>query len=121
MSEIAERYRCHAADFTEKIAAVPVDRWHDRTPCEEWDALELVRHVIDSQGNFEGLVGREMPPLPPVEDDPLAACTAARDVIQADLDDPERADVEFDGFMGRSTFEGADDQTQLLAFLGREV
>ncbi len=40
---------------------------------------------------------------------------AALDVVQADLDDPQRAAAEFDGYVGRTTFE----QQRLSAFLGR--
>jgi uncharacterized protein (TIGR03086 family) len=45
-----------------------------------------------------------------VDHDPLAAWTAARDKVQADLDDPERAATEFDGLSGRTTFAEAVDR-----------
>ncbi len=110
MSEIADRYRRLAAAFSEKVAAVPDDRWEARTPCEGWSARELVGHVVDTQGMFLGFVGRSLPDdRPSVDDDPLTAWTAARDVVQADLDDPERAGAEFEGLFGRQTFaEGVD-------------
>ena len=40
------------------------------------------------QGMFLGFVGRSLGDIPAVDDDPLGAWTAARDVVQADLDDP---------------------------------
>jgi uncharacterized protein (TIGR03086 family) len=105
MSEVADRYRRLSTDFAAKVAAVPPDAWADPTPCPDWTARDLVGHVVQTQGMFLGFVGREMPPIPSVDDDPLAAFNAARDVVQADLDDPERATAEFDGFFGRTTFE----------------
>jgi uncharacterized protein (TIGR03086 family) len=110
MTDIADRYRRNAAAFTEKVAAVPPDRWSDPSPCEGWDARDVVRHVVDTQGMFLGFVGRELGDIPSVDDDPLAAWEAARDAVQADLDDPDRAGVEFDGFTGRATFAEAVDR-----------
>ena len=111
MSEIADRYRRLAAAFTDKVAAVPAEGWDAPTPCDDWTARQLVGHVVDAQGMFLGFVGRSLPDdLPSVDDDPLAAWTAARDVVQGDLDDPERAAVEFDGMFGRQTFAQAVDR-----------
>ena len=110
MSEIAARYRRVAAGFTERVEAVPADRWSSASPCEGWDARDVVRHVVDAHGLFERMVDRALGELPSVDDDPRAAWAAARDVVQADLEDPEKAGVEYDGFFGRSTFEGAVDR-----------
>jgi uncharacterized protein (TIGR03086 family) len=38
------------------------------------------------------------------------AWAAARDIVQADLEDPERAGTEYEGFFGPSTFEGSVDR-----------
>jgi uncharacterized protein (TIGR03086 family) len=110
MTDTSDRFRRLAAAFTDTVAAVPDDRWASPSPCDEWTARDVVRHVVDTYGMFEGLVGRELGAGPSVDDDPLGAWTHARDVVQADLDDPERASVEFDGFAGRSTFEAAVDR-----------
>lgn len=110
MNEIAERYRRLSDRFAARIAAVPADRWGAQTPCTEWTALDLVRHVVETQGMFLRLVGRELPDLPDVADDPAAAWDGARATVQADLEDPERAGVEFDGMLGRSRFDDAVDR-----------
>ena len=110
MSEISDRYRRLAATFTEKVAAVPADRWSSPSPCEGWSAREVVGHVVQTQGMFLGFVGREIGPLPSVDEDPVAAWEAARDVVQADLDDPARASAGFDGVLGPSTFEATVDR-----------
>ncbi len=110
MTEISQRYARLADAFAAKIAAVPGDRWSAQSPCPDWTALDVVRHVVTTQGMFLGLVGRALGDIPSVDDDPLAAWTAARTIVQRDLEDPDRAGAEFDGAMGRMTFESAVDR-----------
>jgi len=107
MSDIADRYRRLSADLTGTIEGVPDDRWSSPTPCEGWDARQLARHLVESQGQFLGLVGIPPEPGPSVDDEPADAWVAARDQLQAALDDPATATREFDGFDGRSTLERA--------------
>jgi uncharacterized protein (TIGR03086 family) len=107
MSEVSERYRRLGDAFAAKIAAVPADKWDAKTPCGDWTARDLVEHVVNTQGMFLGFVGQQMGDLPPVADDPSAAWDAARSRMQRELDDPERAGAEFQGFQGPSTFEAA--------------
>ncbi len=114
MSEVAERYKRLSDAFAAKIAAVPPDTWANPSPCSEWTARDVVRHVVSTQGMFLGFVGREMGEIPSVDDDPAGAWDAARAKVQADLDDPERASQEFDGITGRSTFEAAVGRFQCM-------
>ena len=107
MSEISERYRRLGDAFAAKIAAVPPGKWDAKTPCGDWTARDLVGHVVGTQGMFLGFVGQEMGDLPSVEAEPSAAWDAARSRMQRELDDPERARAEFQGFQGPSTFEAA--------------
>ena len=110
MSEISERYARLAGAFGDKIAAVPDDRWSNPSPCPEWTARDVVGHAVETQGMFLGFVGRELGDIPAVADDPFGAWKAASAVVQRDLEDPERAATEFEGFSGRSTFEAAVDR-----------
>jgi uncharacterized protein (TIGR03086 family) len=105
MSEISERYRRLSDQFAARIRGVPADRWDAPTPCADWTARDLVRHVVDTQGMFLGFVDRKTGPLPDVAEDPAGAWDTARAAVQADLDDPVRAKAEYDGFLGRQTFE----------------
>ncbi len=107
---VAGRYFRLANAFAARIAAVPSDRWEDPSPCDEWTARGVVRHLVEVQGMFLGLVGRELGPVPPVTDDPAGAWRAASAVMQAELDNPNRAATEFDGFSGRSTLAEAVDR-----------
>jgi uncharacterized protein (TIGR03086 family) len=110
MTEISQRYARRGDAFAAKIAAVPDERWSAPTPCENWTARELVAHVVDSQGVFLGFVGGSVGDIPSVDDDPLGAWNGARAVVQQGLEDPEQAEAEFEGGMGKQTFEGAVDR-----------
>jgi uncharacterized protein (TIGR03086 family) len=92
------------------VGLVPDDRWASPSPCEDWTARDVVRHVVQTPGIFFGMIGAEYPEPPSVDDDPVGAVTFARDVMQRALDDPETATTEFDGFFGRTTFEQAVDR-----------
>ena len=106
----ADRYRELAGAFEAKIGAVRPDQWAAPTPCDGWTVRDLVRHVVDTQGLFEGMVGRELGAIPSVDDEPTAAFAAASTVVQGDLDDPARAEETFEGFFGTSTFAQAIDR-----------
>jgi uncharacterized protein (TIGR03086 family) len=110
MTEIADRYRRLSEAFAATVAGVPDDRWSSPSPCEDWTARDVVRHFIGAQGMFLGFIGEEMGEIPSPDDDPAAAWDNARARIQAALDDPARAEREFDGFLGRSTFCAAVDR-----------
>ncbi|MGW8528155.1 TIGR03086 family metal-binding protein [Nocardiopsis sp. NPDC055824] len=110
MSDISERYARLSDAFASTVAAVPDDRWTAPSPCEGWTARDVVRHVVDTQGMFLRLVGRDLGDIPSVDADPAAAWDAARAVVRADLDDPELADAGYDGYFGPTTFARSVDQ-----------
>lgn len=110
VNEIAARYSRLSDAFADLVAQVPEERWASPSPCEGWTARDVVGHVVDTQGMFLGLVGRELGDIPKAADDPAAAWDAARAVVLADLTDPERAGAEFDGFFGPTTFAQAVDR-----------
>lgn len=107
---IADRYRRRAQTFTDTVAAVPADAWSQVSPCPEWTAIDVVRHVVDTQAMFAGFVQREPEPGPTVDDDPLGAWAAARKLTQQGLDAPQLAAEEFDGAMGRQRYDQAVDR-----------
>ena len=116
MSDIADRYRTLAAAFEAKVAAVPPDGWSNQSPCSEWTARDLVGHVVDVHGMMLRPLDVEVAGEPSVEDDPLGAFRAARATLQDVLDDPSRADTEYDGAFGRTTVSATVDQ-----FLGFDL
>ena len=106
----ADRYDRLAADFAATVEAVPADRWAAPSPCEDWTARDIVAHVIESHGLFEGFVGRDLGDIPSAEDDPVAAFASARSVVSRHLHDPDAAEASFEGeVFGHMTFaQGVD-------------
>lgn len=99
---IAARYRRLAAGLTSRIDAVPSDAWDAPSPCAGWTVRDVVRHIIDTESAALTPVGLTIPPGPSVDDDPIAAWAHTRDAMQDILDDPARANLEYDGHFGRT-------------------
>lgn len=108
MTEIATRYRRLADGFTDRIKSVPSSKWDVPSPCPDWTARQVLEHVTGTQYNVAGYVGKDLPR--PSGDDPVAAWTAASAGMQALLDDPATAQLEFTGMGGPATVESTVDQ-----------
>jgi uncharacterized protein (TIGR03086 family) len=110
MSAIADRYRRHADAFGRKVAAVRSDQWSNQSPCEAWNARDVVDHIVVMHAVMLGPVGLEPSAAPAVRDDPLGAFEAARADVEAVLDDPGLAGTECDTPNGRMTVEQQIDE-----------
>ena len=111
MNPIAERYRSVAAQFTQRVRAVPDGAWESPSPCEGWTARDVVGHLV------EWLSAYVFPtwdivavPGPAVTHDPVGAWEALDRTIQSALDDPEVAARERDTRMGHRRFDETIDQ-----------
>lgn len=108
MSEISERYRRVAGQFTERVRAVPADAWDNAAPCEGWVARDVVGHLTEwLPGFFVERWSLDAPPVPSVDDDPAAAWAVVDGVIRVALDDPAVAAQKRDTPMGPMSFEDA--------------
>ena len=116
MSDISNRYARLAAAMTERVEGVPEDGWDNPTPCPEWTARDLVKHLVDTHAMFGGFVGLTLEPGPDTAHDPVGAWSSARDQMHAWLDDPADAQKQFQGLGGPSTLEAAADR-----FLGFDL
>ncbi len=105
MTATADRFRTAATGLTERIEAVPVDRWDNPAPCEGWVARDVVAHVCESISGFLGRFGVDAPAGPAVDDDPVGAWVAVRDAAVTALDDPELLARSIDTPMGTMTLE----------------
>ena len=47
MTEISDRYRRLSDQFAARIAAVSGDQWDNPSPCAEWTARDVVKHVVE--------------------------------------------------------------------------
>ena len=85
---IADRYRRVAGQFTDVVLHTPDDAWSNPSPCEGWDARDVVRHNVDMAAFILGLIERSFPAgTSTVDEDPVDAWLAARDTVQGALDD----------------------------------
>jgi uncharacterized protein (TIGR03086 family) len=107
---VAGRYRLRADDFERKVAGVRPDQWSNQSPCKDWKARDVVRHIVDMHGVMLRPLGRQLSPAPSVDEDPLAAFTSARADVEAVLDDPALAGTVSDTPGGRMTVEQHVDQ-----------
>ena len=112
MSELAVRYSKVAAGFGARVRAVPPGAWDSPAPCEGWVARDVVAHLVEwvPAFFFHGTWQLDVPPLPDVAVDPVAAWQALDAAIRAALDDPAVAGSERDTPMGRQTFAACLDQ-----------
>ena len=101
MSEISERYRKVADQFTQRIQSVPADAWDKPAPCDGWVARDVVRHLVEWIPGFFSGSDLRFPQAPSVDEDPAAAWRAINDTLQSALDDPDLAAHEFEMRMGR--------------------
>jgi uncharacterized protein (TIGR03086 family) len=112
MTDVADRYRRLSEGFTARVEAVPGDdpRWANASPCADWNARDVVAHMLDTHQLFFGLVDHEVAPGPTADEDPLRAWAYVRDAMQAALDDPEIAGREHEGMFGRSRWDASVDR-----------
>lgn len=109
MDDIAARYDRLSAAFAAKVAATPDDRWDAPSPCADWTARDVVRHVVDSHATFVGLIDHELPDAPDVDEDPTAAFATASATVLALLTDPVTRDRTYEGHFGVKPFGWAID------------
>lgn len=106
----ADHYRDLAAKFSAIVDAVPTDRWSSPSPCDDWTARDVVAHVVDTQRDIVTKVDLELPPGPAPDADPPGAWAVTRDAIQEILDDPNRGNLEYDGYFGRTSLAATIDK-----------
>jgi uncharacterized protein (TIGR03086 family) len=106
MSEIAERYRRVAAQFSRRVDGVPDSAWDQPAPPEGWVARDVVGHLTTWLPDYfyeTWELGADRPP--DAAEDPVAAWHALDRTIQGALDDPEVAGRVRDTRMGQQSFE----------------
>ena len=91
MDEIAERYERITGQFTDRVRGVSADAWDNPSPCEGWTARDVVGHLTAWIPDFFGAQGVEFPPVPSVDEDPVAAWETVRRTVADALADPTMA------------------------------
>jgi uncharacterized protein (TIGR03086 family) len=104
----AERFRRVSAAFTDRVRQVPPSAWDDPSPCDGWNARDIVGHMVEWMPAFLGSVGAPLAPGPGVTADPVGAWTHVAHEVQRVLDDPTLASREFEHeHLGSDTIEHA--------------
>lgn len=94
----ADRYRRLAERFTTIVEAVPADAWNNASPCQGWTAADVLAHVIDSEAGLLKKTGEDVSSRAGTRDDQVAAWMSVRGAVQAALDDPQLAGIEYESF-----------------------
>ncbi len=108
----AENYRRLSATFDSTVAAV--EDWDAQSPCEEWTARDVLEHVMTTEVDFPTKVGLSIERSVDATADPVGAWHEVRDGLQAILDDPSKAELEYEGLGETTTL--ADSADRFLAF-----
>lgn len=108
----SENYRRLASAFDNTIASV--EAWDGPSPCEEWTARDVLTHVLDSEADVPTKVGLTVERSADVAADPVGAWHEVRDAMQAILDDPAKAGLEYEAFGAQTTL--ADTIDRFLCF-----
>ena len=91
MSEVSDRYRTITDAFTTRVEGVRPDHWSAQTPCTEWNARQLLDHVVGvHRMALAALAGTGPVPTGP-DDDLVAAWRADSAEIRRALADPATA------------------------------
>ena len=110
MSEINDRYRRIAAQFSQRVDAVAPGDWDNPAPPEGWVARDVVGHLDEWLSSFFfGNWEIEASSEPTAQEDPVGAWHRLDQSLQAALDDTAIATAERDLPMGTMTFEQALD------------
>ncbi len=109
----ADDWRRTAQEFTTCVEGVGDQDWERPAPPEGWVARDVVRHLVEwVPGLFFGSAGLPVPPVPSVDDDPVAAWRALDEAVQALLEDPARSALPTSSPAGSMSVE------QLVAMTG---
>lgn len=104
MSEVADRYARVADGFTARVAGVPPGAWSNPSPCTDWTAHDVVKHLVEvTRGMLTRLTGGD--PTPPDSGEDLAAAWRVEsDAVRAGLAS-ERASTPVKGLGGEQPWE----------------
>jgi uncharacterized protein (TIGR03086 family) len=101
MTEVQARYRVVSNGFDAAVRAVAPLQWEAQSPCEEWNARDVVAHVVAGhRGVVANVTGGESTPLS-VDEDARQAWESAFHAMDALAGDPEALATEVDGPTGK--------------------
>jgi uncharacterized protein (TIGR03086 family) len=102
MSEVIDRYTKLADEFGKRVEAAADDAWDRTTPCSDWKARDVVKHVTDTQRQLAWrLNGNEGAPDPaPADIDPKRLWRESYAAAKEALNQPGALEKAVPGPMG---------------------
>jgi uncharacterized protein (TIGR03086 family) len=105
MTETLERYRTVAAGLTSRIEGVDESRLEDQSPCTDWNAREVVVHVIRTHRAVLSRLDDSEAAEVEADGDLLEQWLDASSAVGEALEDEERAAHVVGGMFGEQSFE----------------
>ncbi len=101
MTEVQAKYRIAANAFDAAVSAVAPQQWGLQSPCEEWTARDIVRHVVSGhRGVIANVTGGEAKPLS-ADEEPKQAWESAFRAMGEITGDADALAKEVDGPTGK--------------------
>lgn len=99
----AQRYQEADRPLTALLDNLTAPQWRAPSPCDGWDARQVVRHLIETQREF--LIGRglDLGEAPDIDGDPAAAWRAHRRGVLALISEDAVVATPYDGHFGPTT------------------
>jgi uncharacterized protein (TIGR03086 family) len=102
-TDVLQAYSRLADRFGDVVDRLDDADWERPSPCDDWSAREVLRHVVSTQRDFLAQRGVDASTAVDLQTDPRAAWHAHDDRVRALLNDPAVASREYDGVFGRTT------------------
>jgi uncharacterized protein (TIGR03086 family) len=103
LNPTSERYAEANAPLTAVLDEVAAEAWNRPSPCEDWTARDVVRHLIETQRDFLASRGFDPGSAVDIDADPAAAWRAHSSAVSALLARPEVPATGYDGYFGPTT------------------
>lgn len=99
----AQRYEQADHPLAALLDGLSPQQWGAPSPCDGWDALDVVRHLIETQRDF--LVGRglDLGQAPDIDGHPAAAWRTHSRAVSALISQDAVAATPYDGHFGPTT------------------
>jgi uncharacterized protein (TIGR03086 family) len=104
-TEVAERYGRIADGFTARLQGVPPGAWTNTSPCPDWTAYDVAKHVVDTTRRLLTRLTGGDPTSPDTDEDLATAWQVESDAVRTALADPDRAATEVKSMAGTQPFE----------------
>lgn len=105
MSAAADRYAAAAEGFGRVLRGVIADRWSAESPCEDWTAHDVAKHVVDTHRRILTRLTGGDPTPPDSGEDLVAAWDVESSAVLEAVGDPERAATAVQGMGTEQRFD----------------